>query len=60
MPLRALAQDDLLEERHTGGKTTTAINGYTVAIPRECYYTIFIETAQLDERRDLDECFSAV
>ena len=46
--------------RHTSEKTTTAIYGHTVATPREYDYAMFMENAQLGERRDLGKCFSAV
>ena len=62
MPLRALIKTGWPPwEKHTGGRTTAAkLYGHTVATPRACDSTMFIEVAQLDERRDVGKCFSAV
>ena len=49
MPLSALTQDGLIGGRHTGGKTTNATYGHTVATPGDCDYGVFIETAQTTE-----------
>ena len=46
--------------KHTGDETTAAIHGHSVATPMASHGTIFIETAQVDERRDSGKCFTTV
>ena len=55
MPMRAL-QDGLLREGTQVGRQPPPSTN-TVATPRECDYTMFIETAQIDMRENWESVF---